>query len=174
MWSYKVDSWRISHTFAVIFAATAPHPRWRQKPCNGLFVQLHQIVQTYTVCASANYCEEYAPQDTFSGMGAVFFTKGFLPNWRILPPKFTFALRNINKQTNKTKVNWSFLISSKHSTIGGRINFVLPDLVYGQIWWRSRIDLAGDVHVIYSSGKKKLSKKLWSLVRSPCKLGKIS
>ena len=32
-----VESWTISHTFAVIFAAAAPHPRWRQKPCNGLF-----------------------------------------------------------------------------------------------------------------------------------------
>ena len=29
-----VESWTISHTFAVIFAATAPHPRWRRKPCN--------------------------------------------------------------------------------------------------------------------------------------------
>ena len=31
-----IESWTISHTFAVIFAATAPHPRWRRKPCNGL------------------------------------------------------------------------------------------------------------------------------------------
>ena len=31
-----VESWTISHTFTEIFDATAPHPRWRQKPCNGL------------------------------------------------------------------------------------------------------------------------------------------
>ena len=33
-----VDSWSIFYTFAVIFAATAPHPRWWRKPCNGLFI----------------------------------------------------------------------------------------------------------------------------------------
>ena len=33
-----VESWTKSHIFAVIFAAsTGPHPRWRRKPCNGLF-----------------------------------------------------------------------------------------------------------------------------------------
>ena len=35
LWGLKVESW-IFHTFAVIFAVTAPHPRWRQRPCNGL------------------------------------------------------------------------------------------------------------------------------------------
>ena len=34
-----VESLTISHTFAVIFAATAPHPRWRWKPCNALLVK---------------------------------------------------------------------------------------------------------------------------------------
>ena len=34
-----VESLTMSHTFAVIFAATAPHSRWRWKPCNGLLVK---------------------------------------------------------------------------------------------------------------------------------------
>ena len=35
-----VESQTISHTFAVIFAATGPHPRCRprRKPCNGLLI----------------------------------------------------------------------------------------------------------------------------------------
>ena len=39
-----VESWTISHTFAVIFAATAPHPRWRRKPCNGLLYEWGEIL----------------------------------------------------------------------------------------------------------------------------------
>ena len=41
MYNYGVigiESWTISHTFTVIFATTAPHPRWRRKPCNGLLM----------------------------------------------------------------------------------------------------------------------------------------
>ena len=36
----SIESWTITHTFPVIFTATAPHPRWGQKPCNGLLRQL--------------------------------------------------------------------------------------------------------------------------------------
>ena len=32
----KFESWTISHTFAVILAATRPPPRWRGKPWKGL------------------------------------------------------------------------------------------------------------------------------------------
>ena len=32
----RFESWTISHTFAVILAATAPPPRWRRKPWKGL------------------------------------------------------------------------------------------------------------------------------------------
>ena len=32
------------------------------------------------------YCEEYTPQDTFSGMGRVFFTRGFLRSEESTPP----------------------------------------------------------------------------------------
>ena len=35
-----IESWTISHRFAVIFAPTAPHQRWRRKPCNGLLTVL--------------------------------------------------------------------------------------------------------------------------------------
>ena len=33
----RFESWTISHTFAVILAATAPPPRWRRKPWKGLY-----------------------------------------------------------------------------------------------------------------------------------------
>ena len=53
-----VKSWTICHTFAVIFAATAPHPRWRLKPCNGLF----QARADKSRCSEPGRCDTLAMQ----------------------------------------------------------------------------------------------------------------
>ena len=51
----RVDSWRISNTFAVIFAATAPHPRWRRKPCNGLLRRNFLYWSFKSICLNGSW-----------------------------------------------------------------------------------------------------------------------
>ena len=45
----------ISHTFAVILAATAQHPRWRRKPSNGLLT-MKNIHVDLTFAGFINIC----------------------------------------------------------------------------------------------------------------------
>ena len=48
-----IESWTISHTFAVIFAVTVPHPRWQWKRCSGLLSclipMIHQFLKQHTL-----------------------------------------------------------------------------------------------------------------------------
>ena len=57
----RAESWTIFHTFASIFAATAPHPRWRRKLLipEHLLLYFHTYSLTYSFTHSITYSLAY-------------------------------------------------------------------------------------------------------------------
>ena len=51
------------------------YPNLKMSKCSNLTIDYTQFSTK-----AFGYCAEYAPQDTFNGMGGMFFTRGFLPN----------------------------------------------------------------------------------------------